>query len=170
MGGNPKADVIGNHYSVAFGSPDALHGEGFRGGLVVGGDGVMAHNEQVLDGAFLGDEQFAGEGEGRAVHVVPLVSAGNMDKFVAVHFSQDIPHNGVHIGVSQFGVGFIGIFHYADVRIQAAVAHEYVGLFHGKHMESVKVHNFHIRVGAGEQDYGRQGQGQYLFHRLTSDN
>ena len=108
VGGNAVADIVGNDDRVAFGGQQAFQREGLRGGFKTGADGVVAHQDEVLDGAVGRQEQFPGQFDDGAVRVVSVVNAGNVDEPVAVDDAQHVPYqrDGLRAGYLGLGLPF----------------------------------------------------------------
>ena len=85
VSGDAEADVIGHHHGIALGRQHSFQREGLRRTFVIGADG-----DEVLDGAILGNQQFAGEGDGRIVDIVSGISTGYVDYRIAVDDAQKV--------------------------------------------------------------------------------
>ena len=165
-----EADVVGHHHGIAFPGQDAFHREGFGGGFAVGADREVAHDDQVLDGAFGRQDQFAGLGEGRdTVDVVARVGAGDLDDGVAVERAEQVTGQARGIGLGRLGLRqFVGVFEPLDLGIQHAVLAENVRGLDGQHLEGVEVRIFQRGLPARAQQEKAQKGEEDSFHDLTN--
>ena len=169
VSGNAKADIVRHHHGIAFGGYQPFHGEAFRGAFIVGADGVVAHNYQVLDFAVPRDQELAGKGDGTAVYVVAGIGAAHVDDVVAVDGSQQVRRQARHAGDSHLGFRVLP-FHELHFRIDGTVLQGHLRRFDGANLKGFKIYKFHLGLDASGTQEGRRKEYIALFHRLTMHN
>ena len=126
--------IIGHDHRISLGGKDAFQGEGLRRTFAIGADGVVAHDDHILDGSVTGNKQFAGQGEGAAVYVAPQVGTADMDKAVTHDTAQQIRHQVICARDSQFRIRSL-VSHELDIRIQGAVGKGHISQFYRQDLE-----------------------------------